>query len=1035
MTRLMMILICFVLAAPAFGAVDEEYIPGTIEKQGYNLQAAFYENARDISNYTVKTLNLDAASIRVNPVIPTQMIVVGLTDGILGNITENNVEELCGAYLESSGRIDERFDLRTVKKNFTLDKVWFLTFLKTFNGVPVLDGGIKMAVSPGGNVNLIMGNFGSAPDDYLNFSFPETAVNHIAARGLSGSVSKAEIGGRAIMPLFFMDRTEYHPVYRVDIIMDEPYSEWYVYVDAENGTILKRVSSIYYDVVTGNVSGSIQPMSPFDPWEDRGFFHLDVYFGMFGPALTDMNGGYTINIPNNDPLDVETWLLGPYVNVNNMQAPDAYILHNMVPSGTYDVYWDDSNSHPAERCGWYHTALIHNWIKTLDANLVEMDYVMPCNVNVSGSCNAYWSGQNMSINFFREGGGCPNIAQIADVVYHEYGHGITDLSYRPFAPNGAMHEGFSDYVACTITDQPLVGHGFFGPGTHLRNLDNDNRYPDDWIGQSHHDGLIIGGALWHTREILSNYPMGYADTLWHFAKELVPTNYEEYFWAYLAVDDDDGNINNGTPNAGTIFYTFGDLHGIGPGSVIIISADSLYDTEDSVNAYEVNAEIMSPFSPLPDSVLLYYDVGGGWIPVNMTMVSGVWTGEILPQSHGTYVNYYLFAVDEGGFRGYAPPDAPNEYYTFYVGPDIIPPVITFIEGPPNTVNLFGPYGPFVISAWDVNGIDPNGVYMHYFVNNGNEDETMMSPTGNQGEFELSSLNLGYRLNSGDTMHYYFTVLDGAGNPNSARYPETGALDLLMSQTEVFEGFEENGVDNWNVEGAWTLFSQGHNGGHSLMFGPNYPHNADDLAYMNYSYDLSPYGEAFITLYHKNVIIEGDTCFVLISNDGGSSWTTVGHITGFSGSSFVYDEYDISDALSIFRHHYRVGFRFVSDPDGSSIGVMLDDIGWLVGEMTGIEDSNPELPDRLTLDQNYPNPFNPRTSISFGLPEKSAVSLDIYDLLGRKIARIIDDEMDAGQHAITWDGKDSNGSSVSSGIYFYRLVTDYGIKQAKMTLLK
>jgi hypothetical protein len=238
--------------------------------------------------------------------------------------------------------------------------------------------------------------------------------------------------------------------------MGEPYSEWYVYVDAENGIILQRVSSVYNDVVSGNVSGSIQPLSPFDPWEDRGFFHIDVSFGTYGLATTDINGDYTINIPSINPLDVETWLQGPFVNVNNMQGQDGYITDNIVPSGTYDVYWDDTNSHPAERCGFYHTALIHNWIKTLDPNLIEMDFVMACNVNVNGTCNAYYSGQSRSINFYRAGGGCPNIAQIADVVYHEYGHGITDLQYRPFAPNGAMHEGFSDYVACTIIDDPLV---------------------------------------------------------------------------------------------------------------------------------------------------------------------------------------------------------------------------------------------------------------------------------------------------------------------------------------------------------------------------------------------------------------------------------------------------------------------------------------------------------------------------------------------------------------------------------------------------
>ena len=67
--------------------------------------------------------------------------------------------------------------------------------------------------------------------------------------------------------------------------------------------------------------------------------------------------------------------------------------------------------------------------------------------------------------------------------------------------------------------------------------------------------------------------------------------------------------------------------------------------------------------------------------------------------------------------------------------------------------------------------------------------------------------------------------------------------------------------------------------------------------------------------------------------------------------------------------------------------------------------------------------------------KSKASLEVYDLLGRRIAKIIDGELDAGQYTIIWDGKDSNGDAVSSGIYFYRLTTEFGVKQAKMTLLK
>ncbi len=1034
MTRFLTALTCFALFVTSYAATDADYAAGNIEKQGYDLREAVYENILSSPEITAQNLP-PASAIRINPLISSQMIFVGLENGRIGNVNMNNIEEACRAYLESSGLINSGFELGAASKKFVMDKVWFVTFQKTINGAPVLDGGIKLAVSPEGRVNFLMGDFGRTPSEMMSFNLPENSALDIAAGGLAGSNISSKSKGRAVLPIYFQNKTEYHPVYHIQVRAEAPYSEWDVFVDAENGTILQRKSSMYYDNVSGNISGSIQPLTPFDPWEDRNFYDHNLEFGIYGTALTDMDGNYAITIPNNDPIDVEAWLRGPFLQVNNSNGPAAYISQNIIPSGTYDVYWEDSNSDPAERCAWRNAVYIHNWIKTLDPNLTEMDFPMGCNVNVNGSCNAFWSGQSRTINFYRQGGGCPNIAQIADVVYHEYGHGITDLQYRPYAPNGAMHEGFSDYLACTVTNQPHVGLGFNGPGTYLRNVDNTMRYPENWIGESHNDGLIISGAIWDTREELSMYPMGYTDSLWHFAREAHPPNFEEYFWAFLTMDDDDGNINNGTPNAGVIFHAFGDLHGIGPGSVVIISADSLYDSEDTTNAYEVHADVMAPFSPLSDSVLLYYDIGNGFSPVNMVLSQGQWVGEIPPQSYGTTVNYYILAVDEGGFRGTDPENAPSEFFTFYVGPDMIEPTLTFIEGPPNTVNLFGPYGTFIISAWDINGINPNSVYLHYFVNSGAENEVLMSSIGNDGEFEYAALDIGQRLNSGDIVHYYFTAEDGANNPNTGRNPATGSLDLIMSQTEEFEGFEEVGIDNWNTEGAWALFSQGHNGGQSMIFGPSYPDNASDLAYMDYSYDMSPYGQANITLYHKNVILDGDTCFVLISNNGGSSWFTAGSITGFSGSSYIFDEYDISEALSIFAHDYRIGFRFVSDGSGSSIGVMIDDIGWSVGEMTGVDENNIALPEELSLSQNYPNPFNPRTSISFGLPNKSAVVLDVYDLLGRKIAKIVDGELEAGHHSIIWDGKDGDGNSVSSGIYFYRLVTEYGVKQAKMTLLK
>ena len=105
--------------------------------------------------------------------------------------------------------------------------------------------------------------------------------------------------------------------------------------------------------------------------------------------------------------------------------------------------------------------------------------------------------------------------------------------------------------------------------------------------------------------------------------------------------------------------------------------------------------------------------------------------------------------------------------------------------------------------------------------------------------------------------------------------------------------------------------------------------------------------------------------------------------------------------------------------------------------TDVEDEQESaLPNRVELRQNYPNPFNPETAISFTLPEKSEVSLDIYNVLGRRVIRLIENpSLPAGTHKIVWDGRDQNGRSLASGVYFYRLSVGNESHSRKMILLK
>ena len=105
------------------------------------------------------------------------------------------------------------------------------------------------------------------------------------------------------------------------------------------------------------------------------------------------------------------------------------------------------------------------------------------------------------------------------------------------------------------------------------------------------------------------------------------------------------------------------------------------------------------------------------------------------------------------------------------------------------------------------------------------------------------------------------------------------------------------------------------------------------------------------------------------------------------------------------------------------------------EVTIGAEKEASLPGDYSLSQNYPNPFNPSTKISFAIPLAGNVALSIYDILGRRVRSLTDERYEAGKHEVFWDGKDDSGSSVASGVYFYRLATKDKVISKKMTLVK
>ena len=89
----------------------------------------------------------------------------------------------------------------------------------------------------------------------------------------------------------------------------------------------------------------------------------------------------------------------------------------------------------------------------------------------------------------------------------------------------------------------------------------------------------------------------------------------------------------------------------------------------------------------------------------------------------------------------------------------------------------------------------------------------------------------------------------------------------------------------------------------------------------------------------------------------------------------------------------------------------------------------------SLDQNFPNPFNGETRIQYRLKESGRVVLEIRNSRGQLVRTLIDQWTSAGNHQLTWDGRNSSGQVVASGVYFYRLVTENAVITRKMLLIK
>ena len=466
---------------------------------------------------------------------------------------------------------------------------------RVIGGIPVKDSYLKSTVRFG---NLIL--FGAhkwddiAPGGWVLTR--EQAEDQAASRlgPITGSWGKTE----QVYLTLYNDRGQgyrYVPAWSVKYNQEGDLGSWEVLLNARNGKVLEIADRNAYAEVKGGVYPVTNDGVNPDGVEQAGWPmpFADVSGGLSG--TTDTGG----NIAGSGSLTTDFY--GPYVNINDNCGSSSLTATDVVDWGTSGGddcttpgFGGAGNTH-SSRTGFYE---LNKMIEMGRGQLPSNSWLqqrLTSNMNINSTCNAFWNG---TVNFYRSGGGCSNTGEIAGVFDHEWGHGMDANDATPgiASPSG---EGIADmYTALRLNDS-CIGRNFQGSVcsgngntcntcTGVRDIDYQKKsrnaphtysYSNANCGGSVHCvGHVYSEAMWSLwkRKLQSapyNYDNNTAHEIVNRLTYIAAGNTGTWFSGgapnggcagtsgyqnYLVADDDNGNLNDGTPHMAAIYAAFND---------------------------------------------------------------------------------------------------------------------------------------------------------------------------------------------------------------------------------------------------------------------------------------------------------------------------------------------------------------------------------------------------------------------------------------------------------------------------------------------
>ncbi len=450
-------------------------------------------------------------------------------------------------------------------------------------------------------------------------------------------------------------------------------------VDAATGAVLYTEDRIYHSV-TGQIKGTATTGYNADTCAGEvatGMPYIEVTQGAT-TAYGDANGNFSINGPAGN-ASYATRLAGKYFAVQNNGGTPLNATVTLADGTVWTPTFNLANLNESDRAqvnAYLHANIVRDMALAASPafpSVSTQTNAFIVNTNIASTCNAFYS--NSTINFYFSGGGCANTA-FGTVVHHEYGHNMVE---KGGSGQGAYGEGMGDVCGLIISDEPRTGIGFQTCVNGIRTAANTCQYDaascSSCGSEIHACGQLISGCVWDLRNLFNAaYPADYSTRLADLAVNSIllhgpiSTIASDITVDYLTLDDDNGNILDGTPNYGYIASAFG-AHGLPAPALSLLSftypsGRPVLVAPNGSSTLQVNVGSLAG-TPAPGTGKLFAKIGAGsyveypMTPTGANTYSVHFPAGTCPSS----LSYYVSAQTTGGQTQTDPVNAPTSVYS------------------------------------------------------------------------------------------------------------------------------------------------------------------------------------------------------------------------------------------------------------------------------------------------------------------------------------------------------------------------------------